>query len=293
MINKNNAKKATKKSATRALELQEAGGEADLRAWRVAQLAAQLAASSILSPNKYDNIEPDSHPAYPNDTRFDGWFQGLLLRARWLLSESPKVFRSRFEDLFVPSKKYNYSQMAKVFKQADVGSPWHRPDSMANELGKVESFVVKYYAEKIAATYIQPLSKGNAGLVKKRQDYEDAVASVLHVYDRGSLDLRNKILELIPKEFDHQRGRFTEGSWWGRSNNDDGYSCAELFYTDEPFDNFMCYRDAIGLSKKSEEGKKTKGGHMEKKKVSAHSLFAALRRAPLHEDFWSYEPDRF
>ena len=183
--------------------------------------------------------------------------------------------------------------MAKVFKQADVGSPWHRPDSMANELGKVESFVVKYYAEKIAATYIQPLSKGNAGLVKKRQDYEDAVASVLHVYDRGSLDLRNKILELIPKEFDHQRGRFTEGSWWGRSNNDDGYSCAELFYTDEPFDNFMCYRDAIGLSKKSEEGKKTKGGHMEKKKVSAHSLFAALRRAPLHEDFWSYEPDRF
>lgn len=138
---------------------QDAVGDSaqDQRAWRVAQLAAQLAGSDVLrhsmKPDMVDHLPEDKQKDSvlpPNSRRLDGWFNELFDRADWLLTKSEDKHTGpwMFADFFEPQKRYSQKDMADIISGHGIDG-WSQ-QSTSEKLKTMGSMMTEKNAKSIA-----------------------------------------------------------------------------------------------------------------------------------------------
>jgi hypothetical protein len=283
------AKKAVKaaKKVTDEVAMRELREAKDLKAWRVAQLAAQMASNSQL----FQTHVPDSQMDRADGRLLDGWFHSLIIRANWLLDESPKIFRVEFNTFFIPGKRCNYTQMAKMFEGANVGSPWHRSDTMKKRLLEIEGIFVSYYAEGIAEYYIRSEQLDDSVLRQERESYKQVVIKLLSEHQGDWESLAKAVMACVPKQFDVDESILTSSSVWGCGGAEFNYSVSSELSSNpgSVFRNIMYYRDSVGVPELAKP-KGLQGGRQEPKQIYAYGLFTSIKYAGLDAKYWSFRP---
>jgi hypothetical protein len=297
------AKKAAKKVADEAAmrELREAK---DLKAWRVAQLAAQLAASDHLGCGVQRNPVPAAlgqSPYMPNHMLLDRWFRALLDRAEWMLGEAWEKNVIRFEDLFAQYERYSHSRMFRILNKSGVGEPWHNKNKMSDQCVEIEGIVINHFAELLAQFCIRsPISSSidqKDEILAAQKKFRTVVENVLREYEiQGSERLEERIGAVIPEEHIGQDVEvFTFPEAAGVDVLKDDAITEGWVYSDrvkDVFNHFRIYRSAAGdvVAKNKKEG--GQGGIILSKGVDAHALFKSIRLMSVEEQYWSFTPDK-
>ena len=308
--------KSVKKESDKAMDADQ-----EARAWRVAQLAAQLAGVDVLrhgtKPDFQERV-PEEERANrvlpPNSDKLDWWFLGLLDRADWLLKKSEGMHTGPwlFADFFEGGQTYSYNKIADEMRTYGI-TGWGR-SSVSGKVKEMADLMLERCSIKVAqdVLWLSMAEKGPMPLdVNVDEDMIKCIKRVL----AGSYDTVGELFDAVVEEAVCQCGVIQGVDQAGESGKD-----GKLYYHDQagsdvkkvsllprsmveahslseewelpvdekilqPVRMWFQFNQALGRFFEEETGS---GGEQKSKGIWAADMFCLASKAGLPEEFWSH-----